>query len=79
MKQKFNVLTWNFNSDEIEHYDVLPYFRRVYSERKKKMKGKKMQKLLEEHPDMKKYYYVPQTLDEMKGFVKDESMYMFWS
>ena len=26
--KKFYVLTWNFNSDRLVHYDVLPYFRR---------------------------------------------------
>ena len=25
--KKFNVLVWDFNSDELKHYDVLPYFR----------------------------------------------------
>lgn len=25
--KKFNVLHWNFNSDSIEPYDILPYFR----------------------------------------------------
>ena len=79
MRQKFNVLTWDFSSDKLKYYDVLPYFRNEYDSRKKKMIGKRMQKLLEEHPDMKKYYCVPQTLDEMKEFIENESMYMFWS
>ena len=25
--KKFNVLFWDFNSDKLEPYDVLPYFR----------------------------------------------------
>lgn len=77
--KKFNVLNWDFNRDQIEHYDVLPYFRRCYDERKKKAKGKKIQKILEENPDMKKYYGVPATFDEFKQFITDESLYMFWS
>ena len=35
MKQ-FNVITYGFNSGQIEFYDVLPYFRRVWSEETKK-------------------------------------------
>ena len=26
--KKFYVLTWDFNSDKLEPYDVLPYFRK---------------------------------------------------
>ena len=32
-KKKFNVLTWDFNKDNIEHYDVLPHFRECYKKR----------------------------------------------
>ena len=32
-KKKFHVLTWDFNRDKIEHYDVLPYFRDRLEER----------------------------------------------
>jgi hypothetical protein len=78
-KKVFNVLTWDFNHDELEHYDVLPYFRECYKERKKKSKGKKIQKILAENPDMRKYYAVPSTFDEFKEFIKDESRYMYWS
>ena len=78
-KTKFNVLTWDFNRDKLEHYDVLPYFRGVYNDRKKKMKGKRIQKILAENPDMKKYYAVPETLEEMKEFVINEGRYMFWA
>ena len=77
--KKFNVLTWDFNGDKLEHYDVLPYFRDCYADRKKKAKGKRIQKILAENPGMKKYYGVPVTLEEMKDFVMDESRYMFWS
>ena len=77
--KKFNVLNWDFNSDTIEHYDVLPYFRRQYEERKNKAKGKRVQKAMEENPEMRKYYAVPETLDEMKKFVEGESQYMFWA
>ena len=80
MKQKaqFYVLNWDFNRDEIEHYDVLPYFRNEFKERKKKSKSKRIQRIMEETPDMKKYYGVPETRDELKKFIENESQYMFW-
>lgn len=34
-KNKFYVLTWDFNTDQIEHYDVLPYFRERIKKAKK--------------------------------------------
>ena len=74
--EQFNVLTWNFNSDSIEHYDVIPYFVRAYNERKKRAKRKSFQKASEEY---RKTYGVPETHEEFMDFVKDESMYMFWS
>ena len=77
--KKFNVLIWDFNSDKLEHYDVLPYFRDEYADRKKKAKGKRIQKIIKENSDMRKYYAVPSTFDELKEFVKGESQYMFWA
>ena len=35
---KFNVLRWNFNSDQLEQYDILPYFRDQYKTSKEKLK-----------------------------------------
>lgn len=29
-KKKFNVLIWDFNRDDLVHYDVLPYLRNCY-------------------------------------------------
>ena len=77
--KKFNVLTWDFNGDKLEHYDVLPYFRDCYAERKKKAKGKRIQKIMAENPGMKKYYGVPATFDEFKEFIMDESRHRYWS
>jgi hypothetical protein len=34
----FYVLHWDFNHDALEHYDVLPYFRECYKEKKEKPK-----------------------------------------
>lgn len=68
MKQ-FNVLLWDFNTDTLIHYDVLPHFRNCYKERK--AKSSKRQE--------NKYTKVPKTLDEFKEFVELESQYRFWS
>lgn len=38
---KFNVLLYDFNTRQIEIYDVMPYFRSAWKEEKKKPKTKK--------------------------------------
>jgi hypothetical protein len=80
----FNVLTWNFNRDNIEHYDVLPHFRRRYKERSKDMDDVAKKAWWKNATDAEKtrfmkYYKVPETLDDFKEFVKDESQYQFWA
>lgn len=67
-KNKFHVLTWDFNRDKIEHYDVLPYLRDRLEERIEKNKK-----------DEDEYFKVPKSFDDFKKFVKDESLYQFWS
>ena len=37
---KFNVIIWDVNKSEIDTYDILPYFRKEYSECKKKDRPK---------------------------------------
>lgn len=66
-KNKFNVLLWDFNTDKLVHYDILPYLRRRYDEYKARVK---------ENPD---YWKVPVTLDDFKRFVERESQYQYWS
>ncbi len=75
MKQ-FNVLLWDFNSDKLTHYDVLPYFRNCYAIRKEKCK--KADKNIKEE-DFNKYFKVPETLNEFIEFVKQESRYNYWA
>lgn len=77
--KKFNVLTWEFTMDKLEPYDVIPYFVERYKDRKKKANGKSYKKMVEANPEYKKYYGLPETLDEMKSFIECESMHMFWS
>lgn len=67
-KRKFYVLTWDFNRDKIEHYDVLPYLRTRLEERIEKNKK-----------DEDEYFKDPKSFDEFKKFVEDESLYQFWS
>lgn len=67
-KRKFYVLTWDFNRDKIEHYDVLPYLRNRLEERIEKNKK-----------DEDEYFKVPKSFDEFKKFVEYESLYQFWS
>ena len=75
MKQ-FNVMLWDFNSDKLVHYDVIPYFQERYKERVERYKKYSKKENFDVDND---YMFVPKTLDEFKKFVKNESMYQFWS
>lgn len=68
--ETFNVLLWDFNRDELVHYDVLPYLRDRYEDRKKRY---------EEAVKDKELWKVPKTLDEFKEFIIGESRYQFWA
>ena len=70
MKNSFNVIIYEPNRKELESYDVMPHFRREYSEHVKRVKkyGKK-------NPELK----IPQTFGEFRMFVEDESRYQFWA
>lgn len=76
---KFNVLTWNFNTDKLEHYDVIPYFVECYKERVERSEDETIKHDIDNYPEYKAHFGVPETIDEFKKFVEDESMYMFWS
>lgn len=83
-KKKFNVLIWDFNKDNIEHYDVLPHFRRCYEKRVvdhkatvKKAWWKKAGD--EEKAEYLKFFFIPKTFDDFKTFVEEESRYQFWA
>lgn len=67
-KKKFFVLTWDFNKDMIEHYDVLPYFRNRLEER-----------IEENENNYDEHFTVPKSFNDFKKFVEDESLYQFWS
>lgn len=79
MKQSFNVLMWDFNSDSLIHYDIMPYLRNCYKDRVKKDKNYRRRKNCDtESITYKEYYKTPVTLDEFKKFIKAESMYQYW-
>lgn len=67
-KKSFYVLTWDFNKDMIERYDVLPYLRNRLEDRIEKAKE-------DDDYSLKP----PTTFEEFKQFVGNESMYQFWS
>ena len=64
MKQ-FNVIIWNPNAKRFETYDIIP---RLVDEYKALKKSKTMQKIKP----------LPETFEEFRKFVKDESMYQWW-
>lgn len=76
MKKKFNVMIWDFNHDGLEHYDVMPYLRKCYKERVKS--HRKYAKRKDYDPN-NEYYKIPETLDDFKDFIEQESMYQFWA
>jgi hypothetical protein len=76
MKQSFNVLIWNFNSDSLEYYDVMPYLRDCYKELVKRHKKYVKRKNYDPNNE---YYKVPETLNDFKNFVEQESMYQYWA
>ena len=86
MKKKltvFNVLRWGSYQDTIEHYDVLPSFRNALEARKKEwkknQKSKRFQKYLEDGLIDLKYYKYPETKEELKEFILDTSLYLYWA
>ena len=60
---EYKVITWNFNTDRMEHYDIMPYlYRRLEEKRKKRQIALK---------DL--------TLERLKEFIDIESRYQFWA
>lgn len=65
--KSFNVLTWDFNKDMVEPYDVMPYFESAYYKRVEDA-------VKYDDP----YFKVPATYDELKEFIRSEAQYQFW-
>jgi hypothetical protein len=64
--KKFNVIEYNFNSRKVEHYDVLPYFRREWKDRPYY------------YNDNWEKIFV-KTKNDLKRWIKDKSHYQFWA
>lgn len=60
---EYRVITWNFSTDRVEHYNIMPYLYRRLEE-----KRKKRQIVLKDL-----------TLEKLKEFIDDESKYQFWA
>ncbi len=60
---EYRVITWNFSTDRVEHYDIMPYLYRRLEE-----KRKKRQIVLKDL-----------TLEKLKEFIDNESKYQFWA
>ena len=61
--EHFYVLRWNQTKDDIEHYDILPYFLDKFNELVKKKRVKR------NSVDM----------EWLKDFIDREAKYTFWS
>lgn len=60
---EYRVITWDFSTDRVEHYDIMPYlYRRLEEKRKKRQITLK---------DL--------TLERLKEFIDSESRYQFWA
>lgn len=87
MKKKtpipYRVVNWDFNRDCIEFYDVMPYLLGCWDEEKKrKHKIWSSSSLSDLSPELKGKVddtRMPETFDEFKKFVLDNSMYQFWA
>lgn len=60
----FNVIVHDYNCKGAKAYDIMPYLIECYKETKKSKKAWKK---------------TPETFEEFKKFVIDESRYMYWA
>lgn len=60
---EYRVILWNFNTDRVEHYDIMPYLYRRLEEKRKK----------------KQIVLKDLTLERLKEFIDTESKYQFWA
>lgn len=60
---EYRVITWDFSTDRVEYYDIMPYLYRKLEE-----KIKKRQIVLKDL-----------TFEKLKKFIDDESKYQFWA
>lgn len=63
--KKFNVIQFDFNSKKVEHYDVLPYFRREWQDKY--------------HQDEKADIKLTKSKEKLKAWIKRTAQYRFWA
>lgn len=63
----FKVISWDFNKQDVEYYDIMPYFIEEWRKEKKR-----------KHKIWCKSNKMPETFEEFKEFIKDSAIY-FWS
>ena len=63
--KKFNVIQFDFNSKKVEHYDVLPYFRREWQDKYNQ----------DEKDDIK----LTKSKEKLKAWIKRTAQYRFWA
>lgn len=64
--RSFHVINYDFNGQEFEPYDVIPYLVRQYKE------------LVERNKEGNSYYKIPKTKSEFWEFIKREAMSQWW-
>lgn len=89
--KEFNVIIFDFNSNKFVAYNVIPYFVNKYNDRVKANKEandalKNAVQRGDEHEIenatslLKSVWYkIPESFEEFKDFVKNESQYQFWA
>lgn len=65
--RSFHVINYDFNGNEFEPYDVIPYLVRQY------------QGLVDRNKNSESYYKIPETETEFRDFVKREALSQWWS
>lgn len=68
----YRVVNWDFNRDEIEFYDIMPYLVSIWKEEKKR----KHKVFCDFDKDRLR---MPETFEEFKRFILDVSLYNFWA
>ena len=63
--KKFNVIQFDFHSKKVEHYDVLPYFRREWQDKY--------------HQDEKDDIKLTKSKEKLKAWIKRTAQYRFWA
>lgn len=75
---KFNVLLWDINRDNLEYYDVIPYFVSEWKE-DKKHKHKAWNLEYNQNDSNIDDTKMPETFEEFKKYILRKSQYMYWS